>query len=63
MFKQTTIRETELAKLKAIRADIVRRTNYDKQERLRKQREEEMVQDYWMSYARSVTKRTGRGAR
>jgi hypothetical protein len=59
----TSIKAEQLARLKSIRDDIKRRTNFEKTERLRKQREEEMVQDYWLAYAAKIAKRTGRGAR
>jgi hypothetical protein len=60
--KTTTIKAEQLARLRALRDDIVRRTNYDRSERLRKQREAEAISNYWLAYA-STTKRTGRGAR
>jgi hypothetical protein len=58
----TTIKAEQLARLRALRDDIVRRTNYEKAERLRKQREAEAISNYWLAYA-GTTKRTGRGAR
>jgi hypothetical protein len=60
--ENTTIKAEQLARLRALRDDIVRRTNYDKAERLRKQREAEAISNYWMSFT-GATKRTGRGAR
>ena len=60
--KTTTIKAEQLARLRALRDDIVRRTNYDRAERLRKAREAEAISNYWLVYA-STTKRVGRGAR
>lgn len=57
-----SIKAEQLARLRALRDDIVRRTNYDKAERLRKAREAEAISNYWLAYA-STTKRIGRGAR
>lgn len=59
----SVIKAEQLARLRALRNDITERTNYDKKERLRKQREAETISDYWMAYAQHTTKRTGRGAR
>jgi hypothetical protein len=58
-----TIKEEQLAQLRALRDDIARRNNYDRTERLRKQREAEVISDYWGGYAAKVSRRTGRGAR
>ena len=60
--KTTTIKAEQLARLRALRDDIVRRTGYEKAERLRKAREAEAISNYWLVYA-STTKRVGRGAR
>ena len=60
--KTTTITAEQLARLRALRDDIVRQTGFEKAERLRKQREAEAISNYWMTYA-STTKRVGRGAR
>lgn len=49
--------------MRALRDTINRQTNHDRAERLRKQREDELVQDYWQAYAAKTNKRTGRGAR
>lgn len=59
----TSIKAEQLARLRAVRDDIARRTNHDRSEKLRKQREAEIVQDYWAAYAQRTTKRAGRGAR
>ena len=59
----TSIKAEQLARLKSIRDDIKRRTNHERTERLRKQRESEAIGDYWQSYSAKVSKRTGRGAR
>jgi hypothetical protein len=58
-----TIKAEQLARLKTLRDDIAKRTNHDKNERLRKQREAEVISDYWQAYAQHTTKRAGRGAR
>jgi hypothetical protein len=60
---QSTIKQEQLARLRALRNDIAKRTNYDRNERLRKQREDEAIIGYWQGYAANVTRRTGRGAR
>ena len=59
----STIKTEQLARLRALRDDIAKRTNFDRAERLRKQREAETISDYWMAYAQHTTKRAGRGAR
>jgi hypothetical protein len=58
-----TIKAEQLARLRALRNEIAERTNFDKKERLRKQREAEVISDYWGAYTQHTTKRTGRGAR
>ena len=58
----SVIKTEQLAYLKALRETINRRSNHDRAERLRKQREAEVISDYWMAYAQHTTKRTGRGA-
>lgn len=60
--KTTTIKAEQLARLRALRDDIVRRTGYEKVERLRKAREAEAISNYWASLT-GATKRVGRGAR
>ena len=60
---QTSIKTEQLAYLRSVRDDIKRRTNHERTERLRKQREDEAISDYWQAYAAKTTKRTGRGAR
>jgi hypothetical protein len=62
-YLSSTIKSAQLARLRALRNEIAERTNFDRNERLRKQREAELVQDYWGAYAQRTTKRTGRGAR
>ena len=59
----SVIKTEQLAYLKALRETINRRSNHDRAERLRKQREAEVISDYWMAYAQHTTKRAGRGAR
>ena len=59
----STIKAEQLARLRALRDTINRQTNFDRAERLRKQREEEAIGDYWQAYTQRTTKRTGRGAR
>jgi hypothetical protein len=59
----STIKAEQLARLRALRDTIARETNFNRAERLRKQREDELVQDYWQAYTMRTTKRTGRGAR
>ena len=59
----STIKSEQLARLKALRDTINRQTNHDRAERLRKQREAEVISDYWMAYTQRTTKRAGRGAR
>jgi hypothetical protein len=59
----TTIKAEHLARLRTLRDTIARQTNHDRDERLRKQREAEVIGDYWYAYAAKTTKRTGRGAR
>jgi hypothetical protein len=62
MFK--SVKEEHLVYLRTLRDEIARRTNHDKAERLRKQREAEAMDDYqWRRYTSATTKRTGRGAR
>jgi hypothetical protein len=63
MKMSSTIKAEQLARLRALRDTINRQTNHDRAERLRKQREDELVQDYWGAYAAKTNKRTGRGAR
>ena len=60
---QSAIKHTQLAHLRALRDTIAKATNHAKAERLRKQREAEIIGDYWQAYAAKTTKRTGRGAR
>ena len=60
---QSVIKHTQLAHLRALRDTIAKATNHDRAERLRKQREAEIIGDYWQAYAQHTTKRTGRGAR
>jgi hypothetical protein len=59
----SVIKSEQLARLQKLREDIAKRTNFDRSERLRKQREAETISDYWMAYAQHTTKRAGRGAR
>ena len=59
----SVIKTEQLARLRALRDDIAKRTNFDRAERLRKQREAEVISDYWMAYTQRTTKRAGRGAR
>ena len=59
----SVIKSEQLAWLQKLREDIAKRTNFDRSERLRKQREAETISDYWMAYAQHTTKRAGRGAR
>ena len=60
----TSIKAEQLARLRAVRDDIARRTGVDRAEKLRKQREEEAMDDYnWKRYTSAVAKRAGRGAR
>ena len=59
----TSIKAEQLARLKALRDTINRANNHDRAERLRKQREAEVIGDYWLAYAAKTTKRAGRGAR
>jgi hypothetical protein len=53
----------QLARLRTLRNEIAERSNFERNERLRKQREAEAVIDYWQAYAAKTTKRMGRGAR
>lgn len=59
----STIKAEQLARLRALRDTINRQTNHDRAERLRKQREAEIIGDYWQAYAAKTAKRAGRGAR
>lgn len=59
----TSTKTEQLARLKALRDTINRANNHDRAERLRKQREAEVISDYWMAYTQHTTKRAGRGAR
>jgi len=62
-YMSSTIKEAQLARLRTLRNEIAERSNFERNERLRKQREAESIQDYWQAYAQHTTKRTGRGAR
>lgn len=59
----TSIKAEQLARLRGLRDDIARANNHARNERLRKQREAEVISDYWAAYAQRTTKRAGRGAR
>jgi hypothetical protein len=59
----SVIKTEQLARLRALRDTINRQTDHDRAERLRKQREAEVISDYWMAYTQRTTKRAGRGAR
>ena len=60
---QSVIKAEQLARQRALRNDIAERTNYAKNERLRKQAEAEAIIGYWEGYSAKVSRRTGRGAR
>ena len=60
---QSVIKHAQLAHLRALRETIAKATNHDRAGRLRKQREAEIIGDYWQAYAAKTTKRAGRGAR
>ena len=60
---KSVIKHTQLAHLRALRDTIAKATNYNRAERLRKQREAEIIGDDWQAYAAKTTKRAGRGAR
>lgn len=66
MLKLTHIRETELAKLRQLRDEIAKQTNYDKKEKLRQARAQEEIEEYnWKFYTRrtNVNQRRTTGAR
>lgn len=66
MLKLAHIRETELAKLRKLRDEIATAINYDKQQKLRKAREQEEIEEYnWKFYTRrtNITHRRTTGAR
>jgi len=53
MLKLTHIRETELAKLRLLRDEIAKQSNFDHKERLRQAREQEEIEEYnWKFYTR-----------
>jgi hypothetical protein len=60
---KTTIKAEQLARLKLLRDEIAVRCDFERTERLRKQREEELILDYWSKFTRTTNRRTGRGAR
>jgi hypothetical protein len=60
---KTTIKAEQLARLKTLRDEIAVRCDFERTERLRKQREEELILDYWSKFTRTTNRRTGRGAR
>ena len=62
-YTSSTVKESQLARLRTLRNEIAERSNFERNERLRKQREAEAITDYWQAYAQHTTKRTGRGAR
>ena len=62
-YATSTVKASQLARLRTLRNEIAERSNFERNERIRKQREAELVQDYWQAYAQRTTKRTGRGAR
>jgi len=59
----SVIKAEQLARLRALRNEIAKRANYERNERLRKQREDEAIIGYWEGYSAKVSRRTGRGAR
>jgi hypothetical protein len=61
--KPSTIKAENLKKLRVLRDEIAVRCDFERTERLRKQREEELIQDYWSKFTRTTNRRTGRGAR
>jgi hypothetical protein len=66
MLKLTHIRETELAKLRQLRDEIAKQTNYDKKEKLRQARAQEEIEEYnWKFYVcrTNINKRRTAGAR
>ena len=66
MLKLTHIRETELAKLRQLRDEIAKQTNFERKERLRQARQQEEIEEYnWKFYTRrtNINKRRGTGAR
>ena len=62
-YTSSTVKEAQLARLRTLRNEIAERSNFERNERLRKQREAEAISDYWGAYAAKTSKRTGRGAR
>jgi hypothetical protein len=63
--KPSTIKAEHLKKLRVLRDEIAERCDFERTERLRKQREEELILDYWARFTRTTYthRRTGRGAR
>jgi hypothetical protein len=53
MLKLTHIRETELAKLRQLRDEIAKQTNFERKERLRQARQQDEIDAYnWKFYTR-----------
>ena len=66
MLKLTHIRETELSKLRQLRDEIAKQTNFERKERLRQARQQEEIEEYnWKFYTRrtNVNQRRTTGAR
>ena len=66
MLKLTHIRETELSKLRQLRDEIAKQTNFERKERLRQARQQEEIEEYnWKFYVcrTNINKRRTTGAR
>lgn len=66
MLKLTHIRETELSKLRKLRDEIAKQTNFERKERLRQARQQEEIEEYnWKFYVcrTNINKRRTTGAR